>query len=451
MGRTVEIRRRCQPAGPAGNREQARRRQGKTFLLRALAEATGAFYFAAAEATAADSLREFGAALATQAGARAPYALTGWDDAFRVLAETVPGGLAIIDEFPYLIRADPALPSLVQRLIDQRAWGEQAQGTRLLLCGSAMSVMGGLLAGAAPLRGRASLELLVQPFGYRTAAEFWQISDPELAVLVHCIVGGTPAYRHEFVAEDIPASLADFDDWVARTVLNPAVPLFREARYLLAEETGIREPALYNSVLAAIAAGNTSRGGIANFVGRKSTELVHPLNVLEDSGLITGRPIPSTGAGRHSGSPNRSSSSTKPSCGTHGPRWSSVRPQPYGAVSRPPSCPRWSARTSRSCAGSGPRMRARRPSETCRGEVSAGTVTDPGGRAQIEVDVAVLGPGVPGEPRRILSLGEAKWGETMDSRHLDRLRRARDLLSVKGFQTAGTVLPAIAVPGSARA
>jgi uncharacterized protein len=39
-----------------------RRRQGKSFLLRALAEATGAFYYAAAEATATDSLRDFAAA-----------------------------------------------------------------------------------------------------------------------------------------------------------------------------------------------------------------------------------------------------------------------------------------------------------------------------------------------------------------------------------------------------
>src|SRR5215469_3476683 len=69
-----------------------RRRQGKTFLLRALAEAAGPFYFVAAEATSADSLREFGAALAAHAGARAPYSLTGWDDALRVLYETVPSG-----------------------------------------------------------------------------------------------------------------------------------------------------------------------------------------------------------------------------------------------------------------------------------------------------------------------------------------------------------------------
>lgn len=40
----------------------------------------------------------------------------------------------------------------------------------------------------------------------------------------------------------------------------------------------------------------------------------------------------------------------------------------------------------------------------------------------------------------MLSLGEAKWGDVMDVRHIDRLRHARDLLSVKGYDTAATVL-----------
>jgi hypothetical protein len=78
-----------------------------------------------------------------------------------------------------------------------------------------------LLSGSAPLRGRASMEMIIRPFGYRDAAEFWHISDPRLAVLVHSVVGGTPAYRREFVAGDSPAYPAGFDAWVLRTVLNP--------------------------------------------------------------------------------------------------------------------------------------------------------------------------------------------------------------------------------------
>src|SRR2546430_10365681 len=103
----------------------------------------------------------------------------------------------------------------------------------------ALPILGRLLSGPAPLRGRAGLELVVHPFGYRDAARFWEITDPKLAVLVHSVVGGTPAYRRELLREDTPANLADFDAWVIRTVLNPQTPLFREARYLLAEETEI--------------------------------------------------------------------------------------------------------------------------------------------------------------------------------------------------------------------
>ncbi|MBV9450067.1 MAG: ATP-binding protein [Streptosporangiaceae bacterium] len=418
-----------------------RRRQGKTFLLRALAEATGAFYFAAAEATTADSLRDFGAALAAHTNAPAPYALNGWDGALRALRDAVPDGLVIIDEFPYLIKADPSLPSLLQRLVDDQAWGERARGTRFLLCGSAMSVMGRLLAGSSPLRGRSALELLVRPFSYRTAARFWQVDpEPELAVLVHSISGGTPAYRHEFIAEDTPVSREDFDSWVIRTVLNPAVPLFREARYLLAEETDIREPGLYNSVLGAIAAGNTTRGGIANYVGRKSSELVHPLNVLEDSGLVVRESDPF-----HA---RRSAFRIAEPLVTFYEAimrraWAQLEQRQAAVVWRRQRatflaqvvgphfealCREWAAHADEETFGDIP------------GEVAAGIVADPANRTQIQVDVAVLAVSAPGEPRRVLSLGESKWGDVMGMKHLDRLRRARDLLSVKGLSTEDTVL-----------
>jgi AAA+ ATPase superfamily predicted ATPase len=426
-----------------------RRRQGKTFLLRALAAATGAFYFSATEATAADSLREFGAALAIHTGARAPLALDSWDHALRVLAETLPGTLTVIDEFPYLMRADPAIPSLLQRMLDAHSAGEPRGGPRILLCGSAMSVMGTLLAGSAPLRGRASLELVINPFDYRTAAGFWDIDDPRLALLVHSVVGGTPAYRREFVAEDAPAGLDDFAAWVSRTALNPSIPLFREARYLLAEETDIREPALYNSVLAAIAAGNATRGGIASFVGRKSSDLVHPLTVLEDSGLI--RREADAFRGRRSvfrvAEPlvtfyqaimRRS--------------WAQLEQRQAAAVWRREReafraqvigphfeevCREWASRCGEEVFGDLP------------GEVAAGTVADQPNRTQIEVDVAVLAAGDPGEPRRVLSLGEAKWGKVLDVRHLDRLRRARNLLSVRGYRTEETVLACYSAAGFA--
>jgi uncharacterized protein len=40
-----------------------------------------------------------------------------------------------------------------------------------------------------------------------------------------------------------------------------------------------------------------------------------------------------------------------------------------------------------------------------------------------------------GAREEILPLGEAKWDRVMDLRHIERLRRARDLLAVAGFDT----------------
>jgi hypothetical protein len=47
----------------------------------------------------------------------------------------------VIDEFPFLAKATPALPSLIQRALEPAA---QRRNTpvRLLLCGSALSFMG---------------------------------------------------------------------------------------------------------------------------------------------------------------------------------------------------------------------------------------------------------------------------------------------------------------------
>jgi hypothetical protein len=84
------------------------------------------------------------------------------------------------------------------------------------------------------------------------------------------------------------------------------------------------------------------------------------------------------------------------------------------------------------------------------GHVAAATVNDPRDKKQIQVDVAVLAPEETGRPRRILSPGEVKWDRTMTLGHVDRLRRARELLSAKGYDTGRTVLAATAARDSTR-
>jgi hypothetical protein len=352
----------------------------------------------------------------------------------------------VIDGFPFLTRVSPALPSIIQRELGPGGAGHDSS-VRLILCGSAMSVMGGLLSGRAPLRGRAGLELVVQPFSYLDAAQFWGIADPHLALRVHMVVGGTPAYRREFTRSDAPAGPDDFDGWVVRTALNPLTPLFREARYLLAEETDIREPAIYHSVLAAIALGNATNGAIGNYVGRKSDQLTHPLTVLEDSALITREPD----LFRSGRSTYRI---TEPFITFYEAimrrRWAELELGLADAVWR-------AGQRTFSSQIAGPHFEALcRSYATLHGaeafgelpaEVGSGTVNDPAGRSQLQIDVAALAVPVPSEPRRILSLGEAKWGEVMGIGHLRRLERAETLLAARGYDTANSVLACYSAAG----
>jgi uncharacterized protein len=217
-------------------------------------------------------------------------------------------------------------------------------------------------------------------------------------------------------------------------VLAPEIPLFREARYLLAEEVEARDPGLYHSVLAAIASGRATNGSIAGYLERTSAEIAHPLNVLEDSHLVSRHP-----------DLFRKGRST----------YQIAEPLItfYQAVMRP----RWATLELGNARRVWPQARQTflsqvvgpRFEQICRdwalladdvfdeppAEVGSGVVTDPANQKQIQIDVCALAATAPGERRRVLSLGQVKWGRIMGMRDLSRLARARDLLAERGFDT----------------
>jgi AAA+ ATPase superfamily predicted ATPase len=265
-----------------------RRRQGKTLLLELLAVELGGFIFGATQQSEAQNLADLGAAYAAYRGLRQPVVFADYrealDELFRI-GEDRPAPV-IIDEFPYLVAATPALPSYVQQALSPLGHAREHTRARMILCGSALTTMSSLLGGGAPLRGRARLELVVRPFGFREAAEFWEVADdPELAFRVHALTGGTPAYK-EMSGGAGPRSVDEFDRWVQRRLLNPASAMFREGGLLLREEPSISDPTSYAAALSAISAGSSRRSEIAAALGRPSSAIGHLLTGLADIGLI---------------------------------------------------------------------------------------------------------------------------------------------------------------------
>lgn len=265
-----------------------RRRQGKTFLLDLLAEATGGFMFTAVQQSGPQNLRMLGAAYARYLGLNDPVHFQDWQaavDALLLLGERRgEPTVVVLDEFPFLLDADPALPSLLQIGIGPTGRAFRNGRTRLILCGSALTTMQRLLLGTAPLRGRALMELVMPPFGFREAATFWDLAaDPDLAFKVNALVGGTPAYRA--MSGGTPGA-GGLDQWVADGLLDSASAIFREGNVLLYEQPDVADPALYFSVLGAVADGAAKRSEIAGLLGRPDTALSHPLAVLQELRLI---------------------------------------------------------------------------------------------------------------------------------------------------------------------
>jgi uncharacterized protein len=273
-----------------------RRRQGKSYLLRRLAAAIGGVYHLATEQTEPVSLRRFGESLAQwsrlPAGA---LAFDGWESALDSAAGLLTGRAGgppptlVLDEFPYLVREAPGLPSIVQALYDRAGPGSGGPALRLVLCGSAISIMSELLSGTKALRGRGALELRVRPFSYRDARAYWQIDDVETAFIHNALIGGTPGYRELVPDPTVPNDPSKLGGWIARNVLRPTAPLFNEANRLVHEDPRIRDTAVYASLLAVIAAGESSPAKIGGLLGRPSSSLTYQLGMLESTGFVERR------------------------------------------------------------------------------------------------------------------------------------------------------------------
>ncbi|HEX2498672.1 MAG TPA: ATP-binding protein [Actinomycetes bacterium] len=430
------------------------RRQGKTYLLHALTEALGGLYFDAAPATERESLRMLGAAVGRRVGAGIQLNFGSWPEALDYLFSLAPHrpGLIVLDEFPLLAKNSHELPvQLCRALAEPGSAGDARRSrTRLVICGAATPAMHKMVELGGPLSGQADVELVIRPLDYRDAARFWNIADPRLAVLVHSVVGGTPAYRRQFIRDDLPIDLDDFDGWVLRTVLNPATPLMREARYLLGDELDLRDHALYHSVVAAVADGRVTWSSIAEFVGHRAAELARPMSVLETCGLLAREPDPfRSGRARYR--------ITEPLIAFYAAimrgSWSRLE-QGQGARVWYESSQRFSslvvqphfATLCRRFAGSAPgKLFGDPPAGPI--QVSPGSVADPGRRTHIPIEVAVLAPTRPGKPRQVISLGLARWDTVMGVDHLDRLHRARQLLATRGYDTDATVLACYSAAG----
>ncbi|PIW11695.1 MAG: hypothetical protein COZ07_06950 [Candidatus Infernicultor aquiphilus] len=265
-----------------------RRRIGKTELLRQFSKNKKHLFFSSDLSSEQEQLKQFSEKIfqLTRESFLQTQPFSSWEALLRYIFDhlipKIP--LVIIDEFPYLCISNPALPSILQKIWDEKA---KESNIFLILCGSYMSFMEKEILGSkSPLFGRRTGQVALNPLSFEDLKFFFPDYSEEDRMLAYTVLGGTPAYLQRFNDKKT------IEQNVKEEILNKNGFLFSEPRFLLIEE--LHEPSTYFSILRAIAFGRTRLNEIVLETGISERHKVNKyLSVLRELHIVR-REIPIT-------------------------------------------------------------------------------------------------------------------------------------------------------------
>lgn len=257
-----------------------RRRVGKTALINEFCKDKPTIFFSALNASAQENLEAFSKAIYERENPGTDLApvYPSFDAAFTKITQLAESErlVLVIDEYPYLAKASKSISSRLQHIIDHTWKNGQLF---LILCGSSMSFMEYQVLGyESPLYGRRTGQLKIQALSYREIKEFNPSLTAEQQAFVYGITGGIPHYINKLaVVNDVDAALKE-------NLFNTSSYLFEEPENLLKQE--LREPAIYNSVITAVAGGASRSNEISTKIGIEAPVCAKYLKVLLDLGIL---------------------------------------------------------------------------------------------------------------------------------------------------------------------
>ena len=258
-----------------------RRRVGKTSIINEFCKDKPTIFFSALNASVQENLEALSKAIHSYSSPNilsAPI-YPNLDSALSAITELSKKErlVFVIDEYPYLAKADSSISSRLQHIIDHE-W--EKGNLFLILCGSSMSFMENQVLGyESPLYGRRTGQMKIQALTYKEITAFNPHLNPEQQALVYGITGGIPHYINKLNVQK------DIDEALLENLFNTSSYLYEEPENLLKQE--LREPAVYNSIITAIAGGASRPNEISTKVGIESAVCAKYLKVLLELGILT--------------------------------------------------------------------------------------------------------------------------------------------------------------------
>ena len=241
-----------------------RRRVGKTSLINEFIKGKRAICFTSVETNAKQNLENFSRCILEQtSGINADTTFSSFQSALEYVFELSQKErvILVIDEYPYVARATKSLASTLQLLIDKY---KETSKLFLILCGSSMSYMEDqMLAYKGPLYGRRTAQFKILPFDFSEACAYFKKMTKEDKALAYGIMGGTPQYLLQIKDE------LSIEENIKNNYLKPSSAIYEEPNNLLKQE--VREPAIYNAIITAIATGASKMSEISSKIGEDTS------------------------------------------------------------------------------------------------------------------------------------------------------------------------------------
>lgn len=251
-----------------------RRRVGKTRLIQEFMKDKRGLYFYVPNAEEKTILAEFSRIVENEFFEG--FRFVDFTSFMEYLAKKCSfNGVIAVDEFQRLTNIDGAISIL------QKYWDEKLSKSKcvFILSGSSIGIIRRVaLCGDAPLYGRRTATIKIEPLKYLDLFEWFRKYSAEELVSIYGSFGGTPAYL-----EHVDTNLS-VEENIVEKILSKHSPLHDEPEMLLMEE--LRAPQRYMDILSAIALGKNTVTGIADATGLSRENVTTYLKKIEILDLI---------------------------------------------------------------------------------------------------------------------------------------------------------------------
>lgn len=197
-----------------------------------------------------------------------------WESMFRAVNYRADKRFTLcLDEFPYLVEQSPELPSVLQKIVD-----EKQLKYNLVLCGSSQNMMYGLfLDSTAPLYGRADEIMRLAPIRLPYIQEALGL-DATAAIEEYSVWGGVPRYW------ELRESRSSLDDAMWHNILSVNGALYEEPIKLFQDD--VKDIVKTSTIMSYIGTGANRLSEIAGRCDEPATNLSRPLKKLIDLGFL---------------------------------------------------------------------------------------------------------------------------------------------------------------------